>query len=324
MQHRKFAVAILVFLLSLPLAVQAQTIGTIQCGDIVEGEIIPGQSQTGTKANYEITFDDYSLEVSAGTRINLFVKSFGGTFNVGFILVDAGGNDVLFSNATIEGEEENLTDFALGSSNQILRIIGVRPGIILDTSANNPAEEFYAPNTMYGTAGRFFGAYEIRLGCTLRDGRVIEPGESADAAPVNTGGEQTQPAAPAFSGIGFVGLAPVDFKAIARLPLPAGIAMSGAVTPTGSEILGYTFEATEGNTLNLAFNRISGNLNLGLVVLLGDNQVVYQSSLINTETMNAVFKAPATGTYTVAMYRINLLPPATPEATAFQLQVTLE
>jgi hypothetical protein len=323
MQHRKFAVAILVFLLSLPLAVQAQTIGTIQCGDIVEGEVSGAQSQIIRRLGGEKRADDYRLEVQAGTKINLTVNPLGGTLNAAFVLVDSGDNDILLINDALDGQPEALTDFPLGSSDQILRIVGAKPGQIQrrDLSGNY----FWGDNTFSSSnAGSYFGAYEIKLGCTLRDGRVIEPGESADAAPVNTGGEQTQPAAPAFSGIGFVGLSPVDFTAIARLPLPAGIAMSGAVTPTGSEILGYTFEATEGNTLNLAFSRLSGNLNLGLVVLLGDNQVVYQSSLINTETMNAVFKAPATGTYTVAMYRINLLPPATPEATAFQIQVTLE
>ncbi|MDX1992250.1 MAG: hypothetical protein SF029_07665, partial [bacterium] len=76
-------------------------------------------------------------------------------------------------------------------------------------------------------------------------------------------------------------------------------------------------------TLDLSFTRISGNLNLGLVVLYGDNTVVFQASLITSQTLSTRFILPETGTYTIGIFRIDLLPPDAPEATAFQIQATL-
>ncbi len=99
--------------------------------------------------------------------------------------------------------------------------------------------------------------------------------------------------------------------------------MTGAITPTGGEILGYTLNASADDVLDLTFTRLSGNLNLGLVVLWADNQVVFQASLVTSETLSTRFTLPSAGQYTIGVFRIDLLPPAAPEATAFQLQATL-
>jgi hypothetical protein len=115
----------------------------------------------------------------------------------------------------------------------------------------------------------------------------------------------------------------VDFANVAKLPLPAGVAMSGGITPTGGEILGYTLDASAGDTLDLTFTRLSGNLNLGLVVLSAENKVVFQASLVTSTTLNTRFTLPTAGTYTIGVFRIDLLSPDAPEATAFQVQGTL-
>jgi hypothetical protein len=166
------------------------------------------------------------------------------------------------------------------------------------------------------------GLYTLYIGCTLRDGTVIQPGE----APSTSGGGTTSPQQsqqPAFSGVGFPGLAPVDFSQVARLPLPAGMPMGGAVTATGGEIIGYTVNVNAGDKLDLNFTRASGNLNLGLVVLSSDNKVVYMAALVTSETMTTRFVVPAAGEYTIGIFRLDLLPPPDPQPTAFQIQVAV-
>ncbi|GIK64445.1 MAG: hypothetical protein BroJett018_22390 [Chloroflexota bacterium] len=99
--------------------------------------------------------------------------------------------------------------------------------------------------------------------------------------------------------------------------------MGGAVTPSGGEILGFTFEASAGDTLDLSYTRLSGNLNLGVVVLVEDNKVVFQASLVTSQTLTTRFTLPIAGKYTIGVFRVDLLPPDAPEATAFQIQATL-
>lgn len=102
-----------------------------------------------------------------------------------------------------------------------------------------------------------------------------------------------------------------------------GTPMSAAITPAGGETIGFTFDANAGDTLDLSFTRLSGNLNLGLAVLSANNEVVYQASLVTSQTMTTRFTLPSTGRYSIGVFRIDLLPPAAPEATAFQIQGVL-
>jgi hypothetical protein len=122
-----------------------------------------------------------------------------------------------------------------------------------------------------------------------------------------------------FTGFGFPGLAPVDFANALTLPLFDGTPMTGVITPTGGEILGFQFEANAGDVLDLNLNRVSGNLNLGLVVLSNTNEVVSYGGLITGDTFSTRLTLPSAGQYTVGVFRVDLLPPAAPAATAFQI-----
>lgn len=167
MIFRKFGLIGLILLLILPVAsINAQSPATLQCGDIVEGEVLPGSGQAD--GNTERGHDNYVLDIQAGTRINLTVEPLGNTFNAGFALLDAGGNDVLQVNEDTDGKPEQLVDYQIGSSNQTLRVVGMPPGHIGSSG-------FYNPGLGGSGAGYYFGAYELRLGCTLRDGTIIEP-----------------------------------------------------------------------------------------------------------------------------------------------------
>jgi hypothetical protein len=120
-------------------------------------------------------------------------------------------------------------------------------------------------------------------------------------------------------GTGFPGLPAVDFTNVAKIPMVGGTPMTGAVTPTGSEILGYTLDGKVGNTVELGVNKLSGNLNLGVVVLSADNKVVFQASLVTSTALTTTFTLPSDGQYTIGVFRVDLLPPDAPQPTAFQV-----
>jgi hypothetical protein len=289
--------------------------GNIQCGDVVEGEVISGRSQTASNpygGSTDITFDAYNLQVQAGTRINLTVQPLGNTFNAAFVLRDSGENDVLLVNDNADGQVEQLIDFQLGSSNQVLRIMGVIPGDV-------GTDYFYRSyNGGPYNAGQYFGAYQISLGCTLRDGTVIEPGD-----PLTQGGS-TQPIAVAPPAFGFPGLQSVDFASAFRLPLTIGTPTQGEIPSSEDAVLGFRFNGSAGDSLDLNFERTSGNLNLGIVVLSADNQVAYMAALVTSESMNSRFTLPSTSEYTIGVFRISLIPPDSPEATGFTITATLD
>lgn len=170
------------------------------------------------------------------------------------------------------------------------------------------------------------GAYTLSIGCTKADQTTrIEPGDTAQSTPAAA--PTGQVAAPVsssvpFTGTGFPGLPPVDFSEVALVPLDLDIATAGAL-PLDNQILGFTLDAKANDVLDLSYKRKSGNLNLGLVVLSATNKVVFQVSLVTSESLATRFTLPEAGKYTIGVFRINLMNPAKPQPTAFQLLAKL-
>ncbi len=291
----------------LPVAsIQAQDTVTLQCGDLFEAELIPS-------GDAEV-FDDYLLDVRAGTRIDLFVEPLGQNFNVSFIVRDSLRNGVGYYNVGGAGVAESISNFSLGGSDQIIGVYGVGP----DSSREQTEHSIY--NIANDRAGQYVGAYVISLGCTFRDGTTIPPGAnatdetgSASVAPVPT---------PIFSGFGFPGLAPVDFTQGVTLDATLGTPSAGAINPGFVGIFGFAYDLEADQAVNLTFERTSGNGNLTLVVLSENNEVVFASALTTNNHVVTDFTVPTAGRYTVGIAETDLLPPASPESTAFNL--TLE
>lgn len=258
----------------------------VECGQILEAEFTEAQQ-----------VHQYVISLAPGDISNIRGVALGDTLRFRIRFIDPIGNELY--NSGIPDTSPNL---ATG-------ILSARGNYIIGLS-NSDEEGIYD----YG-----IGVYTLYVSCTFRDGTVINPG---DTAPISTNLNGTS-ASPAFSGVGFPGLAPVDFSDVARIPMIADVPMTGAVTPTGNEILGYRLDANAGDTLALSFTRLSGNLNLSLVVLSADNKVVFQASLVTSSKLTTEFTLPSAGQYTIGVFRIDLLPPAAPEATAFQVTATL-
>ncbi|MCB0124309.1 MAG: hypothetical protein KDE58_18765, partial [Caldilineaceae bacterium] len=71
------------------------------------------------------------------------------------------------------------------------------------------------------------------------------------------------------------------------------------------------------------YTRVSGNMNLGLVVLSAENEVFFQASLVTSTSLATTFTLPTAGTYTIGVFRISLVEPEAVEPTVFQLQGSL-
>lgn len=296
--YRPIPILILVYFFLLPSPSYAQSIRPIVCGD----EILFAE----TSANE--VFHDYRLEISAGTKLNITIAPIGSTFNLMVFLYHEDGKDFYRVNDVAAGGIETISDLNVSSSNPIMRVLGIGPNVT-STSVTTDRQSSY------------FGAYQISLGCTLRDGTVIEPGDTMTADTGSGGSTGVVPApVAAFSGTGFPGLAPVDFANVSALPLSVG---GGTMTPNNSEITAFTFDANAGDVFQLDFTRLAGNLNLGLVVLSASNEVVFQASLVTSESLSTRLTLPSAGVYTIGVFRVDLLPPGDPQATAFQVTGTL-
>ena len=108
-----------------------------------------------------------------------------------------------------------------------------------------------------------------------------------------------------------------------QIPLPLGQSSQGTIPVIGDSIFGLTFDGNAGDVFALDFAKQSGNLNLGIVILSAPNEVVFQASLVTSDSLSTRLTLPTTGQYTIGVFRIDLLPPANPEATAFQITGTL-
>ncbi len=166
------------------------------------------------------------------------------------------------------------------------------------------------------------GSYELLIGCTLRDGTVIEPGASPTNVTDHTPNVNIISSNPFIASL-VTSLMVFETSSHAKIPMIANLPMTGALAPESNIILCYSVDAAAKDTLALGFTRLSGNLNLGLVVLSADNKVVFQASLVTSSELTTKFTLPTVGTYTIGIFRIDLLPPDAPEATAFQLTATL-
>ena len=172
------------------------------------------------------------------------------------------------------------------------------------------------------------GFYTLQIGCTTNDGTKIRPGENPLPTPTPVAlPTQALPSAlpetpPAFTGIGFPGLPPVDFTSAITAPLPLGESVTG-IMPLDEQILAFALEAEKDDTLDLSYIRSSGNMNLGLVVLSESNNVIFQASLVTSESLSTRFILPEAGEYTIGVFRISLVEPAQAKPTLFKIKGVL-
>lgn len=287
---RKFSIpAILIVLFVsvvsylIPRPVQAQN--EIQCGDILENNF----AQNGEKHKYIIN-------LNAGEKIILSAQALGDTLKLGLSLYDPANNQIMW---TYSSNNPSYTSGVLSATGNYTILAANDGGV---------------------------GVYTLYVECTKRDGTIIKPGAAQTPIPVIPATESPaeaapppQAATPEFADVGFPGVPPVDFSNVVRLNLANGVPISATLAPGFEDIVGFIINAEPDDVLDLTYTRLSGNLNLGLVVLFPKNQVYFQSSLVTSDRLNTRLTLPVAGQYTIGVFRINLVEPATPEDTAFEL-----
>lgn len=268
----------------------------VECGDIIEGEF---------SQDFELV--DYLIDLEPGQQITIQATPVGEALEFAIVLLGPTNLGITLSNRGY-----NSPDPAIVSG-----VLSARGRYVIRLSNAGLWED-----GRIWTARGGVGVYNMFIRCILRDGTVIEPGDSLlDDEPTTDDSIADVQAAPEFSGFGFPGLNPVDFTTGVTVPLQADIPNSGSVSPGFDGIFGYSFTGSAGETVTLEFIRQSGNLNLGLVVLSADNQVAFQASLMNSNSLTTEFMLPTDSEYTIGVFRIDLLPVDAPENTSFTITV---
>lgn len=296
-----------------PAAPPAQAQGTtLQCGDIIEDQFT--DNEQGIL---------YTMDLDAGDALQLSATSFGPSLEYVIAVFDPGLNLVAYNRSAENAPILNTDPLAATGPHIVALFNGYAfsPYSLVNGSSRGG-------NIVHGSG---VGTYILNIGCTLRDGTAIAPGEVPAAgetagaeetsSPGLFGGSSSAPAA--FTGYGFPGLPAVDFTNGTIAALTPGTPGFGALTPGGGEVVVFTVDAAANDVLDLAVTRLSGNLNLGLSVVINENQALYLGSLVLEAMSSARLTLPQTGTYSVGVFQLDLLPPADPQATAFQVNATL-
>jgi len=294
---------LLIFGLTLPAT--AQTSRPAQCGDIIESEFTEDMQP-----------QSYVVTMAPGDMIETNAVPLGDTLKVALAVYAPNGDIIGLGGGDGSGSLVSPT------SNPVVQtgVLSARGDYTI--TAYNAA--FWGDGGLSDDYQSGIGVYTLYIGCTLRDGTVIAPGDGASAiGGGGTTGEATTVVTAPFTGVGFPGLAAKDFSDGVTIPFMVDAPNAGAINPGFESVFGFTLDASAGDKLDLSFTRSSGNLNLGLAVLSPDNRIVYQASLVNAERMSGLFSFPVDGQYTIGVWKIELFPPQTPENTAFQLTGTL-
>lgn len=198
--------------------------------------------------------------------------------------------------------------------------------IIFDSNGNQliglpweqPVREVEVPfsdNWILEVSDNTISSYILSVGCKIRKtGELIEAGSVI--APVVTeipsANINNIPVSQLPSFLSTVTVVPMSI--LPDLP------MTGVIT--ANEILGYNLAANANDVLSLAFTRVSGTLNLNLVILSPERQVVFQTSLVTSSNLTTQLTLPTTGNYTIVVFQVELFSPQSPEPAAFEIKVS--
>lgn len=284
----------------------AQTATPTECGAVIEDEF--------TQDNQPKL---YTIQLSAGDRLQTSVVPLGSTL---------------------------LTSTALYAPNDAVIWVGGDPGNNWSVPVSNPVmntDVLSANGTYtivvynnwlslrgdlgdgYGGGGRGgIGVYTLFIGCILRDGTVIEPG---DTLPDDSGdsndpdGDTAAPIAQPAPDFGFPGVASRDFSDGIEIPLTLG---QPQVAPIASDVALYTYAATAEETRTLSVSRASGTISIGVAVIHSEtNALVFLGGMPSSNNLTVELTFPTDGTYAIGLFRLDT---AELTGTSGAVQIVLE
>ncbi len=106
------------------------------------------------------------------------------------------------------------------------------------------------------------------------------------------------------------GFGPADLAGIIFPRMGLGMPLRGTVTPEGREIAGCRFVAEAGERIDLAFERLSGNLRLGLILVDPYDGLAFELQLVADRQLSRIVELPARGEYTLGIAALDPYPAA--------------
>ncbi|MEO1668154.1 MAG: hypothetical protein AAFU54_26210 [Chloroflexota bacterium] len=287
MFYRVTNIAFVLLLLILIPQISAQTLTQeTTCGDIIEGQLTE---------NFEI--QDYRISLSAGD--SLFVEATTLGNQVAILILDPANN---LRNGDATGPEDG-RELSQNPQVRVAQIFGDG-----DYTIRIGNSHFSNTGAFHTNARGGVGVYTLFIGCTLRDGTVINPG------PVDPTDTPSVPPAPI--GIVFPDLAGIDRSSVIELPLdvPTPIA--------GESFVIYSYEASAGTSATLRLSRLSGNVSYGVIVANSDtNEIIFLGGMPSSNNLSVELTFPTDGTYAIGLFRLDT---AERTGTSGAVQVVIE
>ena len=244
------------------------------CGDVIENEFL---------VDYEV--HNYVLNMRAGDLIEAYVIPVGSRLYTRIVFQAPNGE--FFGHSKPGSKQE--TEPRPKANSDVLSANGV-----YEMEVNN-WEWWGQPSKSTGV-----GVYTVYIGCTLKDGTVIRPGETLQptATPI-----PPIPPTPVFSGFGFSGLPARDFSTGIVLPLTLGQPLP---VPVGSDVALYIYSATANEVRTLKINRISGDISIGVTVIHKDtNELIFFGGMPFSDTLSVQLTFPSDGVYALGLFRVD-------------------
>lgn len=249
-----------------------------RCGDIVEASFTEPES-----------FVTFTLEMSAGDTFYIETERLGSYLMFNIVLNQNEGTAIFAPSGSVivtaRGELFNFNDSFLDNIRLQTETLG-ETGEYTIRLRNNDAN----------------GAFLLKVGCTLRNGTVVEPGDAAPADDGSNADSNVQPES-TFSGYGFPGLAAVDFSEGIQIPLTLA---QPQTVPLGGEVTLYTYEAAAEETATLSITRVSGDISIGTTVINNDtNELLFAGIMPSSNNLSVELTFPSAGTYAIGLFRVD-------------------
>lgn len=286
----KRLIVIIILMIFVPVFTLAQANIEVECGDIVENEFTESYQP-----------QSYSINLSAGTSLQVSGAPLGETLQLAIGVIAPNERMVAANDPDGSYNYPNSEPF-------------VNSGVL---SANGDYTlmayngYFYTGRPWSDNRDYGVGVYTLFIGCTLRDGTVIQPGDNPDIEPTEI------PRTP-FSGYGFPGLSSIDFSNGIEIPITTSQPLP---IPVGSDVTLLTYDGVAGTTATLSILRMSGDISVGITVInQSDNNIIFLGGMPYTDNLSANLTFPTDGTYVIGIFRLDT-PTLTGTAGAVQVMI---
>lgn len=245
----------------------SQSATPINCGDIVESEFTDNAQR-----------HDYEIVLEGGDSLNVSVIPLGETLETTILLWGSTGQEI--------------------SRSHVSRVVEPTPSIETPVLSAPDTYQLMIGNSQIESDGDMsgqpwdlggLGIYTIYIGCTLRDGTVIEPGDSMPPVPSPTTCE----------GICF----PLLFPNGIEIPITLG---QPQTTGIANDVMLYTYDASKDTRTTLSLSRVSGDISIGVTVTNQEtNELLFVGGMPYSDNLSVDLTFPTNGTYEIALFRLD-------------------